>query len=221
MAYCSECGKKETKKLFISPINNKCTTCIAKSKDYAESTNGAAVDNSQETTIDDECSMGVLKFSTFKRWFNVQVERRIKEEVDDVVRTRILPINSEINDLKKELNSAKKELTDAANKVTSLEQELNSLKSSVGNQEIVGNNNLKYLIHYDRKVRKHNLLIMGLDENHPLTINDLSADDDKQKAKLIANFLCPDIVTNISDCFSLGKAIDHGDDDGRTRPGAY
>ena len=105
---------KETKKLYVSPINNKCPNCIAKVKD---NTINDDVNNSQ-TVIDNDCLMGELNFSTFKLWFNEQVEKRIKEVVDDVVRTRILPINNDISDMKKELTNAQKELTEAKNKMT-------------------------------------------------------------------------------------------------------
>ena len=116
-------------------------------------------------------------------------------------------------DLKKYLNNAKEELKESQAKTTSLEREISDLKNTLSNQEVVNNNNLKYLIHHNRNVRNRNFLIMGLEENVMLTVNDASAETDEDKVELLLNFLEPGTAIDISEMFLMGKAWDD-----RTRP---
>ena len=58
MIFCTGCGKKESKRCFISAVNYKCTGCIAKDHDNHEHAinDTVAANSSQDVvTINDDC----------------------------------------------------------------------------------------------------------------------------------------------------------------------
>ena len=59
MVFCTGCGKKESKRRFMSAGNNKCTGCIAKDHDNHEhAVNDTVANSSQDVvTINDDCLM--------------------------------------------------------------------------------------------------------------------------------------------------------------------
>ena len=178
--------------------------CIA--NDNCEALDNHTSNSSQiETEISGDCLISELRFSAFKEWFNSEVDKRITTALNDVIKTRILPINAEITDLNKDLNDTKKEL----------QQEVDILKNSVGNQEIdslkeklenadkdskilekVISQQQTFLETIKRDKIKNNVFMSGIHNNYVLGADGdepTETDDYKKIVSHILSYVCPTI----------------------------
>ena len=199
MGYCRECGKKESRKLPIDKFTSLCGKCaekVAKTKE-----------NERQTEIDDEEKFSDIPFKDFKAWIQFVISQSIEQEVTKACKN----LNDQVNELKTKQKSTEKTVTELTTKLTALTATVTELSKEHKDTKNTGDSNLKYLINFDRNVRKHNMMIFGLSERDDIQIevNDgdsqsLSASTDDEKVSAIVKFLNGDMST-VSRFYRMGK----------------
>ena len=102
--------QESKKNVLYQQLINKCQVCIANVN--CEALDHNTSNSSQiETEVRDDCLISELRFSVFKEWFNSEVDKKISTALNDVIKTRILPINAEITELNTDLNDTEKGIT--------------------------------------------------------------------------------------------------------------
>ena len=165
--------------------------------------------NHQETpaqaAIDDNKPMGDITFGEFRSWFkgelNALVRKVVQEELQET-RIELEKLQKDHKELETRVTQFETRFEEKAKKIEKDISE-NTEKFKKGNT--VTNNNLKYLINFDRDRRKHSVVMFGVKEDEPLKIRDTTANTDTEKTELLlVDFLgCSEV--KIVDMFRLGK----------------
>ena len=196
MTKCATCKRAPTQKRKLDQ-NNICTECRDEEKE----------ETFNQANIDDSKPMGDITFGEFRSWFkgelNALVRKVVQEELQET-RFELEKLQKDHKELKTRVTQFESRFEEKAKKI---EKDISENTENFKKLNTVTNNNLKYLINFDRDRRKHNLVLFGVKEDEPLEINDTTATTDVQKTKLLlVDFLqCPDV--KIVDMFRLGKEV--------------
>ena len=123
--------------------------------------------------------------------------------------------NTEIKSIKGELKTTKKDLTAADHKIETLNGTIESSTATLEETKTTMNNSTKYLVNFDRNIRRNNVMLFGLPEDEILTLqeneeNKEIAEEDKDKIKMI--------LKSIGYEGSVKSYTRLGTDENRTRP---
>ena len=130
--YCVKCGKKNTKNRTIDPVRKECNDCQT----------GAA---EAVPEIDEEATMGNIKFSDFKGWMIAELD----------------PIREDVKSLKesiKQIEEQKRQIDLLKQRVDDQEDTIEALKNVVAKQQ-------RSLRAQDSDIREKNLIISGIKED--------------------------------------------------------
>ena len=179
--HCTECGRKGTKSgsRVLNTETNQCSDCVAPT----EGVEGASART--RTTVNPDSMLGELSFRDFTEWFKGEVGDMISKKVEEATK-----------DIKKEVDSVKKSAKTANDDIAGMKTQIESLKTSLQtvqdeNKQLKKTcaNNLKYLINSDRNTRRSNIMVLGLSEQEDLTINENTAQDDKEKIDSLMDYI--------------------------------
>lgn len=114
-------------------------------------------------------------------------------------------IGKELEATKKSLALATKDITELKTKVASLTNTLVETKKERDELKTTGVNNLKYLINLDRNVRRSNVILLGVPEDHNLVIGENEAEEEKEKIDVLLDHIKVKNKVEILSHFRLGK----------------
>ena len=220
--FCCNCGKKATRTRIIDEITSTCNECNSSASngmnDYVEE----FVSNiNVATTPNDDELLSNISFGSLKEWLTSTYVQHIKE-VDKRLTNEIVVIkkdlattksglesaNTEIRKLKKDFNDFK---TSSSQSVNELTQRASALEEDTEKRKTVAENNLRYLINFDRNERRRNVIIIGVPElNSDLKIGEETLKSDQEKCDAILRFIGTpaDIIEKAKEMFRLGKPVD-------------
>ena len=204
MAFCRNCGKKVTARRSINE-NFICQECVEKGiqvDDEYNNNNMNLLENNNGNNIEgvnNETKVGDISFGVFQKWIDSQIHVSVRTAITEQIKT----ISDDVVKLKKENTDLKARLSTAENNIKSLNNDAKDMNKNVKEQDLVVNNNLKFLIGLNKNERLYNFLLFGVPERMTLTCNDVEAKDDHAKFDLVMNIIGVNDI-KVVDMFRLG-----------------
>lgn len=209
MPQCSQCKKKSSKapkrKLGNDGICVECTETNANNANEHE--------DQEHSDINPDAMLGELSVRAFSAWFKLELDGVIQNKVSDVTK----PLVKELNTTKNNLKTAQQEIKDLKGIVESLKTSLKDATTERDELRKTSQNNLKYLINFDRNVRRTNVMIFGVPEKENLVVNQIEASDDETKISALLGQMQVQEKVEVMSYTRIGKPSE-GEAEERHRP---